>query len=233
MKPTQLLIGALCFALLIACSTAHHLAGPQDIRHQIAAAYGSRQFDRVEALTYTFNAVVGDKQVRRAWQWWPQTDKVRFTDAQGKSVTYRRSEIADAPQELRRIDAWFINDQYWLLFPLHLVWDENIRVTDGGMRPLPITDGQGRWVEIVYPTEGGYTPGDAYELFIDDGYRIVEWIYRKGGATTPTRVSTWEDYRRLGPLTLALDHYGETKDFRVWFTEVGVKSMDRRYWYRQ
>ena len=53
----------------------------------------------------------------------------------------------------------------------------------------------------------------------------MQWIYRKGGADTPTRMSTWEDHRRIGPVTLCLNHQGADESFAVWFTEVAVQSV--------
>jgi len=69
-----------------------------------------------------------------------------------------------------------------------------------------------------------------YELFVDKSYRIVQWIYRKGGDPTPTRVTTWEDYKRVGPLTLALDHKSADGKFRVWFTDVAVRLAGKSDW---
>jgi hypothetical protein len=90
-------------------------------------------------------------------------------------------------------------------------------------------DGQARRIVVSYPPEGGYTPGDVYELFIDDDGLIAEWIYRRGGATTPTRMSTWEDHRRLGPLLVSLDHQGPD-GFRVWFSDVALMLRNGEDW---
>ena len=65
---------------------------------------------------------------------------------------------------------------------------------------LPIGTGKARRIVVSYPTNEGYTPGDVYELFVDDSDRIVQWVYRKGGDPKPTRITTWEDYRKVGPL---------------------------------
>ena len=67
------------------------------------------------------------------------------------------------------------------------------------------------------------------ELFIDDDGLIAEWIYRRGGATTPTRMSTWEDHRRLGPLLVSLDHQGPD-GFRVWFSDVALMLRNGEDW---
>ena len=83
---------------------------------------------------------------------------------------------------------------------------------------------------VSYPAAGGYTPGDVYDLYLDDRHRLTQWVYRRGGAEKPTRISTWEDHREVGPLTISLNHQGEDENFRVWFTNVGVKMAGADSW---
>jgi hypothetical protein len=85
-------------------------------------------------------------------------------------------------------------------------------------------------VVVTYPATGGYTPGDVYDLYLDDDYRLIQWVYRHGGSEKPTRISTWNDHRKVGPLTLSLNHQGEDQNFRVWFTNVGVKMAGADNW---
>jgi hypothetical protein len=131
---------------------------------------------------------------------------------------------------LKKVDAAFINDQYWLLFPFHLVWDQQTTVADVGRQPMPIGGQTARSVVVTYPPSGGCTPGDVYELFIGPDNRLIQWIYRKGGSIEPTRVATWQDFRKVGPLTLALDHQGPNADFRVRFSDVAVKLKGSDDW---
>jgi hypothetical protein len=83
--------------------------------------------------------------------------------------------------------------------------------------------GEADCVVVTYPSEGSDTPGDVYELYLDQDSRLTQWIYRRGGSEIPTRIATWDDHRYLGPLVFALNHQGDDGDFRVWFTQVGVK----------
>ena len=46
----------------------------------------------------------------------------------------------------------------------------------------------------------------------------------------PLEETTWEDYRRVGPLTLSLDHRGADGSFRVWFTDVAVRLAGQSAW---
>jgi hypothetical protein len=45
-------------------------------------------------------------------------------------ISYVRAHPGDSLMtSLRTIDKMFINDQYWFLFPFHLVWDSMITVS--------------------------------------------------------------------------------------------------------
>lgn len=214
----------LIVVVVIACSTPQP-AQTGDMRLQIAGAYGSESFHRIEVIEYTFNAQIGDKHIQRSWTWWPQVEQVEFKrDSGQESMMYNRLELGrNPPQNVKQIDAWFINDNYWLLFPIHLAWDQQATVEDTGDQDLPMGHGSARCVVVSYPKTGGYTAGDVYELFVDENHLLTQWVYRRGGSATPTRITSWEDNRRLGPLTVSLDHRGDDGKFRVWFTNVAVK----------
>ena len=202
------------------------------VRQHIAESYGLQHFSEVEKIQYTFNVKLGEKLIRRFWIWEPRLDRVTFKgmDYQ-EAVTYNRDEIEDTESnKLKKIDAWFINDNYWLLFPYHVAWDMNAKVEDIGRKPLPIGDGKARCVVVTYPATGGYTPGDVYDLFLDDQNRLIQWVYHRGGSEEPTRISTWEDHRKVGLLTVSLNHQGEDHNFRVWFTTVGVMMVGADSW---
>ncbi len=202
-----------------------------DPRHDLARRYGVESFEQVEILRFTFNAQVGTKTVRRTWIWKPQANAVTAAAANERpTVTFTHPLVGGQIDEgIRKLDAQFVNDIYWLLFPLHLVWDATAVVEDRGRAPRPMRAGKARLIVVSYPAEGGYTPGDVYELFIGGDGLIAEWIYRRGGAPTATRMSTWEDHRRLGPLLVSLDHQGPD-GFRVWFSDVALMLRDGEDW---
>jgi len=228
---TLWIAASLVLAGVAGCAGANRVASP---REELADAYGLKHFDQVEELRYTFNVQLPDRVISRAWSWEPKQDRVTFrgTAEQGGSVVYERSALAGQPSEqIKKVDPWFVNDNYWLLFPLRLSWDQSASVTaDEAPAALPIGTGSARRVVVRYPPNEGYTPGDVYELFIGASDRIVQWIYRKGGDPKPTRIATWEDYRRVGPLTLSLDHRGPDGVFRVWFTDVAVRVTGQPGW---
>jgi hypothetical protein len=225
------IISSVTLALVAGCAGWHRASSP---RERLADAYGFQNFHQVEELRYTFNVQLPDRVISRAWSWEPKQDRVTFrgTAEQGGTVAYERSVLASQPSEqVKKVDPWFINDNYWLIFPLRLSWDQSAAVSvDEAPAPVPIGTGQARRVIVRYPSNEGYTPGDVYELFIGASDRIEQWIYRKGGDPKPTRITTWEDYRRVGPLTLSLDHRGPEGGFRVWFTDVAVRVSGQPGW---
>lgn len=226
------LLITLLIAVISACAGTKKESRDQTLRRNIAQAYGFQYFNQVEKIQYTFNVKKGETQISRFWIWEPKANQVSFkaTDSR-ETVTYNRNDLSDSsPTNLRNIDAWFINDSYWLLFPFHVVWDSQTIVEDVGRKKLPMGEGKARCVIVSYPATGGYTPGDAYDLFLDDDYRLTQWVYRHAGSETPTRIATWEEHRSLGPLTVSLNHQGDDPNFRVWFTTVGVKMVGIDSW---
>lgn len=207
------------------------------ISEQIAKTYGLSSFPQVEGIRYTFNADFPQGKVSRSWVWEPKTDRVSYEskDKDGKTVKYDylRSQISSQPAEVgKEIDHAFINDQYWLLFPLHLSWDKDAKVEDKGMQKMPSGKGTARRVVVTYPSQGGYTPGDMYELFVDRDNQIRAWIFHRGGSPKPTLVVSWENYKKAGPLLISLDHRGtlDGKPMRLFFTDVAVKLAGSDAW---
>ena len=233
MKP---LPRAFLFTLLLlglsACAGQDQETRPMTLRQRIGNACGVHYFSRVEQIQYTFNVRIGDKWISRFWIWEPGPDRVTFKGMNYQAaVTYHRHELdAEASAALKKVDAWFINDSYWLLFPFHVAWAADARVDDLGRENLPLGGGKARSAVITFPPSGGYTPGDVYQIFLDDNDRIIQWIYRRGGSEESERVTTWEDYRQAGPLLLSLNHLAGDDSFRVWFTGVGVKLTGSDRW---
>jgi hypothetical protein len=229
-------IGLLAIAML--CLATRASAGPPPpIADAIAKAYGLESFDRIDAIRYTFNVQVGAIKVSRSWVWEPKTNRVSYDgkDKAGKpvKVTYSRSELASQSAEVKdQVDPAFQNDQYWLLFPYHLVWDTGATVEDAGMQKLPLGRGSARRVVVTYPPQGGYTPGDVWELFVGSDDRVREMVYRRGGDSKPTVTASWQGYRKAGPLLVSTEHRGDFrgKKGRLHFSGVAVKLSGSNDW---
>jgi hypothetical protein len=211
---------------VIAAAVVSFAADTEEERTRIAQAYGLDGWDRVEELRYTFNVKAGEREVRRSWVWRVKDRTVTFRDelAGGEPFTYSLDDVGDnPPEELRKVDHRFINDQYWLLFALHLAWDVDAAVTVVPDQPLPIGEGAATRVTVQYPKEGGYTPGDAYDLYVDADHRVLQWVFRQGGRPEPSLACTWEDRRRVGPLVIPMKFRSGDGTFELWFSGVGVK----------
>jgi len=145
----------LCGVLVLAATSWAQARPP--IAEQLAKTYGLDAFGQVEAIRYTFNLQIPGVNISRSWVWQPKTDHVSYEgkDKDGKpvQVTYQRSQLSSQPDTVKNdIDPAFINDQYWLLFPLHVSWDGNATVTDEGMHKLPLGEGAAERVVVKYPS---------------------------------------------------------------------------------
>jgi len=224
-----------CAMVLAATSWAQTLP---PVAEQIAKTYGLDSFGQIEAIRYTFNLDLGALKLSRAWVWEPKADRISYEgkDKAGKPVkaTYVRSQLSSQPAVVKdEVDPAFVNDQYWLIFPFHVVWD-GANVEDTGMQKLPLGKGSARRVVVKYSSEGGaYSPGDTWELYVGSDNRVEELVYRRGGPTKPSVViATWAGYKKAGPLLISSDHRGtaDGKPVRVFFSNVSVKLTGSDTW---
>jgi hypothetical protein len=203
------------------------------IADKMAKAHGLDSFGQVEGIRYTFNAELPGVNLSHKWEWNPKTDTVSYEgkDKDGKPVkaSYQRSQ-AGAPED---IDALFLNDQYWLLLPFHVVWDTSAIVTDEGVQKLPLGDGSGEKVVMKYPSDGGYSPGDTWDLYVGADGRLKEFAWHRGGPKKPgTVIAPWTDYKKAGPLLFSLDHQSKADDnpIHIYFSNVAVKLAGSDKW---
>jgi len=222
--------------LLIPPATAEAQQSPP-VAEQIAKAYGLDSFGQIEAIRYTWNAEFPGGKVSRTWEWSPKTDTVSYEgkDKEGQPVkaSYQRSQLSSQSDAIKKdIDPAFANDQYWLLLPFHLVWD-GAAVTDDGMQKLPLGDASAQRVVMKYPSEGGYQPGDTWELYIGADKRVQEMVYRRGAANPPHLVmATYADYKKVGPLLISTNHRGtvDGKPLHLSLSDVSVKLTGSDNW---
>lgn len=224
-------------ALLILPAASRGEQSPQ-IAEQIAKAYGLDSFGQVDAIRYTWNAEFpGGHHIANKWEWSPKTDRVSYEgkDKQGNPVkaSYQRSQIDSQSDVVKKeVDPTFANDQYWTLLPFHLLWD-GAAATDEGQQKLPIGDGTAQRIAMKYPSEGGYQPGDTWDLYIGPDKRIVQITYHRGAPNPPRLVNaTYAGYKKAGPLLFATDHSGvvDGKNFRIFLTGVSVKLTGSDKW---
>jgi hypothetical protein len=177
-------ISCLFFAVLVLAATSRAQTRPP-IAEQIGKTYGLDSFGKIEAIRYTFSLQLPGVDLSRSWVWQPKTDQVTYEgkDKDGKPVkiTYVRSKLDSEPAVVKdEIDPAFVNDEYNLLFPLHIYWDYGSDVQDMGTQKLPIGEGSAKKVEVKYPSGGGYTPGDTWDVYLGPDGRVVEFVYHRG-----------------------------------------------------
>jgi hypothetical protein len=209
------------------------------IAEEMAKTYGLDSFGKIDGIRYTFNAELPGVKLSRSWEWNPKTDTVSYQgkDKSGKpvKVTYQRSQLGSQSDAVKKqIDPAFINDQYWLLLPFHVIWDGSATVTDDGMQKLPIGNGAAERIVMKYPAHGGgYAPGDTWELYVGPDKRVEQMVYRRGGTAKPAIViATWDGHKKAGPLLVSTDHNGtaDGKPVRISLSDVSVKMKGSEDW---
>jgi hypothetical protein len=213
-------------------------AEDQPIAQQVAKTFGLDSFGQIEAMRYTWNAEFpGGHQLSHKWEWVPKTNTVSYEgkDKTGNpvKVTYQRSQPDSQSDVIKKeVDPAFANDQYWTLLQFHLLWD-GAAATDEGQQKLPIGDGTAQKVVMKYPSEGGYQPGDTWDLYVGADKRIEAIAYHRGAANPPHLMTAkYANYKKAGPLLISTDHPGvvDGKPFRITITDVSVKLAGSDSW---
>ncbi len=185
---------------------------------QIANAHGFEQWKNVSEIAYTFNVDKNNKHFERHWVWKPKTNDVTFM-SETDTISYNRSKL-DSVSMI--IDRNFINDKFWLLIPFQLVWDTGTTILKPIKTKTEISHEVLNKITLIYSKNGGYTPGDAYDIFYDDNFLIKEWIYRKGNRPKPSMTTTFENYQDFNGITLALEHKKRRGNWNLYFTNVSI-----------
>lgn len=215
MKLTLLLFVVLAFQYCQQPLATKNVADP------IAKAHGVENFEKAELIEFTFNVQRDTAPPsKRQWQWFPKTNEVVFiTD----SVVTKFQRNDTSTPELKKLNARFTNDEYWLLYPFHLTWDKGMKILDSNQQVAPISGKNFRKMTILYNKEDGYTPGDRYDIYVDDQQRIQEWAFHKSASEAPSLITTWENYTNFNGMQLATEHKSLDGKFRLWFTGINVK----------
>ena len=209
------------------------------ILEQIAKTYGLDSYGQIEAIRYTWSGEVpGLFKISHSWVWEPKTNKVSYEgkdkDGQPVKVSYIRTELSSQPDAVKNeVDPAFINDNYWLLFPFHAYWDSSATVTDQGTHKLPAGAGSAKLVSVKYPNEGGYTPGDTWDLYVGKDTRVQQMVYHRGRPKKPSLVvATWTGYKKAGPLLISTEHRGtaDGKPLHISISDVAVRLSGSDNW---
>ena len=76
---------------------------------------------------------------------------------------------------------------------------------------------------LVYGTEGGYTPGDAYDFYYGRDFMVKEWTFRRANDSLPTMTTTWEGYEKFNGLQIAKTHKDSLGGLNLYFTNISVQ----------
>ncbi|WP_426431273.1 hypothetical protein ACPX19_02450 [Winogradskyella sp. HB-48] len=223
MKP--LYLSFICLLILSSCksekkeTTTEEKVIELSIAEKIAIAHGIENWDNVKKVEFTFKVDRDTiKGSGRSWVWYPKEDSV-YMSAGTQEIKYSRRNLDSVPANADRA---FINDKYWLLVPFQLVWDTSATISEPKKVELPINKEQLDMITITYPDEGGYTPGDAYDIYYDENYLIKEWTYRQGNSPEPSLSNTFENYQNFNGIKIAIDHKKDNGNWNLNFTGVSI-----------
>lgn len=208
----------LVVSIAISCTPEKKESVELTIGEKIANAHGIEAFSTLNMLNYRFNVQRDTVYFGRSWQWSPKSGDVIFYG--NDTIAFNQHSVEE--EVIKKVDQSFINDKYWLIFPFQLVWDSDVSLEQKEDKKAPISGQSYRHVIVSY-AQGGYTPGDVYELFCDEDWMIKEWIFRKQGAVEPTIITTWQDYQDFNGVKIATNHLNADGNFRLWFSELNLK----------
>ncbi len=187
-----------------------------ELAMQVAQNSGLDNWNEVNQLDFTFNIERnGEKMASRQWQWNPKNDQVTLTTATD-TISYNRGQQLDSLAV--SADRAFVNDVYWLIPQFKLAWDTGKEVT------YPEST-EGDMVQVQYTGNDGYTPGDRYDMVIDQDGMISKWMYYPKGETNPAMTTSFEDYKEYNGIKIATNHRTPDGALNIYFTDVNVTKQ--------
>lgn len=208
----------------------------EQLKARLFDFYGIDNFDEIEGLQWCFVVRRDDKAVAaRFWDWNIEEGQVRRATLEGEELvlsTIREdfSEEEKSREEWEEVHRQFINDQYWLTFSRRALTDSGVdfEAQDGEVVTGLAQEEVDR-LSVLYRGEDGYTPGDRYDLFLNDEGRIVGWRYLRGGESEGGRVMVFEALRELGPLVYTAKHSALDEPFQVLLPGVKVFTQGQSF----
>ena len=186
---------------------------------KIAQAHGYENWNKVKTFAFTFGGTTEDPNSGRSWIWNPKTSDIKLV-RNGETTEYNRNSMDSIAL---KADRGFINDKFWALIPFQLVWDEGTTISEPEKATSPVKQEDLNKIILTYSSEGGYTPGDAYDIYFDEDYIIREWSFRRGNAPEPTISNTFENYSDYNGIKVAQDHKRSATDRNLLIRNVKVE----------
>lgn len=202
-------------------------------------ASGGAAMEQVAGLQFAFVVQQGPDRVfsaRHDWDLTSQRDRVSWADRHGKSFevlvdlttrTALEAKVAGQPAEVGQLEELgaqayqrWVNDSYWLMMPLKLQ-DPGVVLEKHAAQEI---EGKTFHVLAARYESVGLTPGDRYEILVDDSGRVQAWDMRLEASTSGEAVRVfWGDWRPVGPLTLAHERVWAEGERRIVFEDVQVR----------
>ncbi len=189
---------------------------------KIAHRAGYARWNDVQEIAFTFNVSNAQGVARsRQWTWNPKTGDVLMI-AQTDTIQFNRKQALNELQT--EADKHFINDSYWLLPEFKFLTDKGTTITEKSGVNAPISAVNMDMITIAYNGDGGYTPGDAYDVYYNKNYEIKEWVFRKGNDTIQSLMTTFEQIESHGGINITTDHRLPDRMSRIHFTNIKVTT---------
>jgi len=165
------------------------------LARRVAETAGVENWGDVERVAFTWKHHPSGNA--RSFVWHPAQDSVAVS-FNGTTTRIHAGSIETDDQ--RRAHAAFVNDHYWMLSELRLALDTGVEFEDLGPTAVPGFDDMGdrRALRVHYTGDAGYTPGDAYVLYLGDDDLPDAWAFHRGGAEEPSLVTTRQDWSEAG-----------------------------------
>ena len=173
----------------------------------------------MKSFQFTFGGHDTIPNSGRTWVWNPKTNDIAVM-RNGESFNYNRNDMDSVAIKWDRA---FINDKFWALIPFQLIWDKSATISEPEVKTSPVNQQELNKITITYSSEGGYTPGDAYDIFFDDKYIIKEWNYRRGNQLEPSLSNTFEKYQDFNGLYIAQEHTRTKDNWNLRIRNIKVK----------
>jgi hypothetical protein len=181
------------------------------IAQKIANAHGFEHWNNVKTIEFTFGGKMEEPNSGRAWVWNPKTSDIKL-NSDGKTVEYNRNNMDSTSL---KADRAFINDKFWTFIPFQLIWDDGITISEPIKSVAPISNENLNKITLLYSDVGGYTPGDAYDLYFDENYIIKEWQFRRDNSEEASISNTFESYIDLNGIKIAQEHKKAEGDWNI------------------
>jgi hypothetical protein len=226
----RLVVALLALAALAGCAPRYE-HGPDGsdpravaIADRVLAALGGRErWEAVPGLRWSFSSLVGDSvrgSRRHAWDKRAGRHRVEGVNRAGQryviihavgdttsGLAWMDGQRIEAPDSLRKLlrrgEALWVNDTYWMLMPYKL---RDPGVTLGLAGDTTIAGADFDRLSLRFSSVG-LTPGDRYWVYVNRANDRVEyWEMVLEGDTPPAVGYTWEGWEEHGGLWFPTAH---------------------------